>query len=106
MAKKLTYENFKKRIDEIFDKKIDVSKFIYVNSNTKGLCKCQTCGNEWYAVPNSLLNGHGCRMCYNRKNSESRKISFDEIKKISLGNSVLREGYLFVTNRLIFLIEL
>ena len=86
MVKKLTYENFKKRIDEIFDKKIDVSKFIYVNSNTKGLCKCQTCGNEWYAVPNSLLNGHGCRMCYNRKNSESRKITFDEIKKILENN--------------------
>ena len=82
MPKKLKLEDFKKRIDEIFDKKIDVSEFIYVNSSTKGLCKCQICGNIWYAVPNSLLNGHGCRLCYNKKNSENRKISFEEIKRI------------------------
>lgn len=35
----------------------------YVNSKTKIQCQCKTCGNEWKATPNSLLQGHGCKLC-------------------------------------------
>ncbi len=35
----------------------------YVNSNTKILCRCKTCGNEWGVTPKSLLAGHGCPLC-------------------------------------------
>lgn len=82
MPKKLEFNEFKERIDKIFNNSINVDDFVYVNSGTKGLCKCNICGNEWYAVPNSLLNGHGCRKCYNKKNSESRKIPYSEIVNI------------------------
>ena len=86
MAIKLTYEDFKTRVDKIFNNTIDLDKFIYINSGTKGFCKCNICGKEWYAVPNSLLNGHGCRSCYDKRNSDSRKITFNEVKKILENN--------------------
>ena len=35
----------------------------YTNSSTKIHCKCKKCENEWYAIPPSLLNGHGCSKC-------------------------------------------
>lgn len=79
MPRKLEFSEFKERIIKTFNNGINVDNFIYVNNNTKGLCKCNKCGNEWYAVPNSLLNGHGCRKCYDKKNSDKRKISYDEI---------------------------
>lgn len=37
----------------------------YVNSNTKVVCKCSTCGNTWEATPDSLLSGKSrCKICY------------------------------------------
>lgn len=35
----------------------------YINSQTKILCKCKIDGYEWEALPNHLLNGHGCPKC-------------------------------------------
>ena len=35
----------------------------YVNSSTKIKIKCNKCGNEFYQVPWSHLQGHGCPFC-------------------------------------------
>lgn len=35
----------------------------YINAKTKILCKCNKCGYEWMATPNSLMQGHGCKKC-------------------------------------------
>ena len=35
----------------------------YINSKNKILCKCKICKNKWSAIPNSLLQNHGCPKC-------------------------------------------
>lgn len=35
----------------------------YVKSKEKILCKCKYCKFEWYATPDTLLQGHGCKKC-------------------------------------------
>lgn len=35
----------------------------YIDNKTKILHKCKIDGYEWYAVPNNILNGHGCPVC-------------------------------------------
>lgn len=34
----------------------------YVNAVTKLRVKCKICGLEFLMTPNSLLNGHGCKV--------------------------------------------
>lgn len=81
MPKKLTQEEFERKIKEIHGDNIDVSNVKYNNSWTYIHCKCNNCGNEWDVKPNTLFNGHGCRKCYDKKNSENRKQSIDEVNK-------------------------
>ena len=42
---------------------IDFGKVRYVNAVTDISLVCKTCGNEWDATPNSILNGSGCPHC-------------------------------------------
>ena len=35
----------------------------YVNNKVKLEVRCNTCGSDWVATPNSLLLGHGCPRC-------------------------------------------
>lgn len=39
----------------------------YIGANKKVLTRCEICGNEWMASPNSILQGHGCPNCYGNK---------------------------------------
>ena len=41
----------------------------YINNRTGVSCRCTVCGKEWSPTPNSLLDGHGCSDCANRKRS-------------------------------------
>lgn len=81
MPKKYTFEEFKEKIRLVHGNKINVDEFKYVNSITKGKCKCNICNNVWYTRPDVLLKGHGCRKCYDKKNSENRIISKEDIQK-------------------------
>ena len=63
--KKVTTDEFIKRIDKIFKGKYDTSKVVYVNSKTKVTLICPEHG-EFTATPNHLLEGHGCPHCVNR----------------------------------------
>lgn len=81
MGRKLSKEEFEKRISEIHGDKLDVSEFNFTITSAKGKCKCNVCGNEWYVVANSLLLGHGCRKCYDKCNSEKRLIGKKDIEK-------------------------
>lgn len=36
---------------------------VYQTNNSKILCKCSICYNEWETTPRSLLNGAGCPKC-------------------------------------------
>lgn len=42
----------------------------YINSKTVVSVKCLQCGNNWNAVPASLLNGHGCPICSRNRRCE------------------------------------
>lgn len=62
MPKKLTHDEYVKRVEEI-NPDIEVLGE-YINSQTKILHRCKIDGYEWYAKPNTILNGKGCAMCY------------------------------------------
>lgn len=53
----------------------------YVSARTKILYRCNLCGGEFSAVPNSLLNGQACPECGIRKRSEARTKTTEEFKK-------------------------
>lgn len=58
---KKTHNNFIEELQHI-NPKIEVLGN-YVNNKTKIKCKCLIDGYEWSAIPNSLLQGHGCPIC-------------------------------------------
>lgn len=45
----------------------------YRTSHEKTLCRCKTCGYEWYTTPHSLFSGYGCPRCAGvlQKNNEA-----------------------------------
>lgn len=60
----------------------------YVNNNTKILCECRICHNEWMVTPDKLLSGRGCPECHYNKIRIERSYSRDEfINKLSHINS-------------------
>lgn len=79
--KKITREEFEKRVSNVSNDTIDVSNFEFENTQKSGLCRCKICGNEWYAKAYSILQGHGCRKCYDKRNSQKRLISLGEVQK-------------------------
>ncbi len=81
MPKKLTQEEFSERVRFATSGTVDVSNFVYVNNSTKGKCRCLVCGNEWEAIPMSLLKGHACPRCaieYKARKLSSTKERFIE----------------------------
>ena len=78
MIKKLTQEEFERRVTYITNGTIDISQFVYVNSHTKGKCTCKVCGHEWDVVPHSLLKGIGCPACGRKRNIKAQAITTDE----------------------------
>lgn len=79
--KKITIEEFKNRVKKISNDTIDLGNFVFENTQSKSICKCKICGYEWEARAYSILQGHGCRKCYDKRNSESKVISLEEIQK-------------------------
>lgn len=45
----------------------------YVNDRTKVSCACRTCGHQWEATANSLLQKHGCPRCASKKAGELQR---------------------------------
>lgn len=91
MPKKLTQEEFENKIKEVHGDRINIDKVKYVNSSTPIHVKCNICSYEWDVKPNTLFNGHGCRKCYDKKNSDSRRQDIETINKriVESGNNKL-----------------
>ena len=70
------------RLNKVHNNTIECNIDEYVNTQIPITFHCKTCGYEWKARPYSVLAGHGCRKCYDKKNSESRKIPFEEIQSV------------------------
>ena len=77
MAKKMTQQEFIERAKEIHGDKYDYSKVEYKNSSTKVCIICPEHGEFWQ-VPNSHLNGNGCRKCKYDEYKEKRSKTFEE----------------------------
>ena len=95
MPKKYNQEDFLKKIEEVHGNSIDVSEFIYTASTCKGKAKCNICGHIWYPRADVLIRGCGCRKCYDKRNSESRKESISDVqKKIKETITIIPEYYI------------
>lgn len=55
----------------------------YLGANNKTLFRCLNCGNEWFAVPNSIKRGDGrhCRKCKYRNMSSRLALTTDDYRK-------------------------
>ena len=60
----------------------------YEKSNTYIRARCKQCANEFYAKPNSLLNGHGCPICNNQSRGEMRIRSYLKVNEIEFMEQV------------------
>lgn len=41
-------------------------------------CRCNVCGNEWYAFPDNLLRSQGCKQCANNKMAKERSKTHEQ----------------------------
>lgn len=55
-------QNFIRKLKEVHGDKISYIKG-YVTELVKCLCKCNTCGHEFWVIPQSILYKSGCPMC-------------------------------------------
>lgn len=85
-----TTEEFIRKAKEIHDDKYDYSKVKYVNNITKICIICPEHGEFWQ-VPNSHLQGCGCKKCANEKKSLKRKYN----NEIFVNKSNLKHNFVF-----------
>ena len=85
MSKRKTHEEFMLEIQNLSPHYTIIGR--YTNCKTKIKCKCNICGNEWYAIPNNLLKGQSCVICANKRSGDKRRKSNEqflyELSKIS-----------------------
>lgn len=75
-----THEQFIKELAEI-NPNIEVLGE-YITTSDKIKCKCLIDGHKWETTPHSLLEGHGCPECANRKqNRRTNKDFVNEMKE-------------------------
>lgn len=62
-ARRVGTAEMQKRINSLFPKRFDFTKFIYVEYDTKGIVICLECKVEFRMPPRYLYLGYGCKMC-------------------------------------------
>lgn len=87
---RMTKEEFIKRAREIHGDKYDYSKVIYFNNSTKVIITCPKHG-DFKQIPNSHLNGNGCRKCQYEKLSNERRLTLNEF--IQRANKIHNNKY-------------
>jgi hypothetical protein len=78
-AKKKTHEDFVKEANRIFGNGRYEYLSQYADALAPMLIKCTVCGTEWSQRPYDHLNGHGCRHCGYRKNSNARYLTLRDV---------------------------
>lgn len=72
----------------------------YVDTSSRAKFECKTCGNIWYPIVNSVLNGHGCKKCGFNKISEKNRLSNDEfVARLSKINPTIKPLEKYVSGR-------
>lgn len=91
-------EDFVKKAKSIHGEKYDYSKVEYVNARTKVCIICPEHG-EFYQIPNSHLNGEGCKLCVKpihdtesfiekAKNIHGDKYDYSKVKYVDYNTKV------------------
>lgn len=89
MGKKKTHEEYVQQVAEI-NPNIEVLE-VYQGNGIHILHRCKICENEWYAKPNNILNGTGCRKCYVNKRKKTQLQYTMEVKQINPNIEVIGE---------------
>ena len=99
--KRLTLKEFVDRAIIIHKNKFDYSKFIYVNSETKGKIRCKICHYKFMQRPHGHLNGDGCPKC-----DGHNKTTSDFIKEAALihGDKYDYSKYVYTNSKTIGII--
>ena len=79
--KKRTQEDVFAEIKSIHGDTIDLSHAEYTGIRDRMLVTCTLCGRTWEAIPQSLLQGHGCQKCSSiqRGKQQRHKLTKDEL---------------------------
>ena len=72
MPTKYTSDEIIKKINQKHNNTIYVNKDELVDCQTNVEFTCNICGYKWKTKPYSVIAGHGCRRCYDKRNSENR----------------------------------
>lgn len=78
----------------------DYSKVVYINNHTKIIIICKICKISFEQIPNSHLNGHGCKMCgitrraILRRTPKSFELSFASYTKSQFWHKTKNNGIL------------
>ena len=84
---KYTHKEFIKKLKEV-NESIEVLGE-YTDSKTKIACRCKIDNNEFYAIPSSLLAGHGCPECYRKKQTLEENDFLKRINEQNLNIEIL-----------------
>jgi hypothetical protein len=74
---KLTPNEFTERARRVHKNRYDYSKFMYVDSKTKGIIVCHIHG-RFLQTPNGHLMGHGCDLCGHSRAGKMKRVSSSE----------------------------
>lgn len=88
--KKRTQEDVFAEIQHIHGDSIDLSQAIYTGIRNRMLVTCTLCGRSWNAIPQSLLQGHGCQKCSSVQRGKDQRRKLSKIELISIIEKKLR----------------
>jgi hypothetical protein len=77
MGKKLSSADVISIIHKIHGHRYDLSLFVYVNSKTKFILKCNHHG-AWHSSLGQIVRGQGCSLCGKKDAAFKRRVSFDD----------------------------
>lgn len=89
IASRNTHEDFIKRLKERNDGVEILGE--YVTLTTKIETRCKKCGFVWNAIPNMLMQGHGCPSCAKDALRKTHEEFVDEMKRTHPDLEVLSE---------------
>lgn len=95
MARKRSQEDVFACIRKIHGDDIDLSQAVYKNTHAHMKVKCNKCGFEWNAIPESLLSGCGCRKCSAVKRGKNSRyqLTKEELIKVAKDKQRLKQDY-------------
>ena len=93
LKQKYTLENFIEKSEEVHGKFYDYSKFIYVNTTTKGLINCPKHG-DFLQTPGNHIYGQGCPKC-GREKSKDKQLTYTLTNFINESNIKHNNFYVY-----------